>query len=394
MSDKLYVPTTTSLREGLLVERFQERPLSNLSRLEILLDRSDLEAIIAISPENVPYLAGVFIDTQRSIRDRLAAVVWPRAGAPSLIVCNIEEPQAIAESWIEDVRAYVEFEQSPIELLAQVLEDKNLDDKRIGIELGYLSARFFAGLSDLLPEATFVSCEDLFSQARVVKTPSEIELLGYAARATEKALMTTFASTRPGDTEKSMANRLAGSLLADGAGEINFLYINAGPNTGFPHCKATDYRAQTGDVVKSDVGGYFDGYLSDVARTAFLGQPSDEQRSIYERLIQVHHETIAAAAPGNTAAQVFFTAKEAYASVNLNFPLPHAGHSVGISTHEWPMLSPAHEVELLPDTMLYIESRVRWPGKVGYHVEDLIHVTKDGPRVLTTTFPSDELFII
>jgi Xaa-Pro aminopeptidase len=311
-----------------------------------------------------------------------------------LIVCNIEEPQAVAESWIEDVHAFVEFENSPIELLAQVLEDKGLHDRRIGIELGYLSARLFAELSDLLPKATFVSCDGLFSQARIVKTPAEIELLGRAARATEEALMETLSSVRPGDTEKSMANRLASSLLDNGAGEIIFLYINAGPNTGFPHCRATDYRARMGDVVKSDVGGYFDGYLSDVARTAFLGRPSDEARSIYERLIQVHHETIAAAVPGNTAAQVFFTARKAYASVDLNFPLPHAGHSVGIAAHEWPMLSPAHDVELLPDTLLYIESRVRWPGKVGYHIEDLIHVTMDGPRVLTTAFPSDELFII
>lgn len=394
MSDQLYPPTAASLREGILTKRFSERPLSNLTRLESLLEWSDLDAIVAVSPESVPYLAGVFIDTQRSIRDRLALVVWPRVGSPTLVVCNIEEPQAIDESWIEDVRAYVEFEHSPIEMLAQVLKEKGLDRGRIGIELGYLSARFFANLNELLPNAGFVSCERILSETRMVKTQAEIELLAQSARATEKALMATFASIHPGDSEKTMAERLACNLLNGGAGEIKFLYINAGPNTGYPHCKATDYRAQLGDVVKSDVGGYFDGYLSDVARTAFVGRPSDKQRSIYERLIQVHQQTIAAAVPGNTAAQVFFTAKEAYASVGLHFPLPHAGHSVGISVHEWPMLSPAHEVELLPDMLLYIESRVRWPGEVGYHVEDLIHVAKGGPHLLTTTFPSDEQFVI
>ncbi|MCZ7569933.1 MAG: hypothetical protein M5U01_15300 [Ardenticatenaceae bacterium] len=58
------------------------------------------------------------------------------------------------------------------------------------------------------------------------------------------------------------------------------------------------------------------------------------------------------------------------------------------------MLSPRHDVELLPDVLLYIESRVRWPGKEGYHVEDLVHVTDTGPRVLTTYFPTEPLFVI
>ncbi|MCZ7569935.1 MAG: aminopeptidase P family N-terminal domain-containing protein [Ardenticatenaceae bacterium] len=114
------------------------------------------------SPENIPYLAGVFIDTQKSIRDRLALVVWPAEGEPTLIVCNIEEPQAQTESWIEDVRAYLEFQKRPTELLAEILNEKGLSTAPIGIEMGYLSARHFADLSRLLPDATLVACDHLF----------------------------------------------------------------------------------------------------------------------------------------------------------------------------------------------------------------------------------------
>ncbi|HBY96047.1 MAG TPA: hypothetical protein DEP84_19180 [Chloroflexi bacterium] len=122
-------------------------------------------------------------------------------------------------------------------------------------------------------------------------------MLAYAARMTEKALLSAFASIAPGHTEKTMANRLAAGLLDCGADSINFLYINAGANTGFPHCKATQSRSKLGDIVKCDVGAYFQGYTSDVARTSVIGTPTSEQRSISTRLMEVHTATITAARP-------------------------------------------------------------------------------------------------
>src|SRR5579872_482711 len=108
-------------------------PIGNIERLKTLLHKSEFDAIVAVSPENVTYTCGVTIWTQRSIRDRLAIVVWPRAGEPSIIVCNIEEPQTRTESFIQDVRSYVEFRVSPVELLAEVLREKGLATGSIGV---------------------------------------------------------------------------------------------------------------------------------------------------------------------------------------------------------------------------------------------------------------------
>lgn len=40
----------------------------------------------------------------------------------------------------------------------------------------------------------------------------------------------------------------------------------------------------------------------------------------------------------------------------------------------------------------YVETRVRWPGKEGYHVEDLVQVTDGDPIVHSRFFPSEWLF--
>ena len=65
--------------------------LGNLDSLRREMESSEFDAIIAMSPENVPYTAGVGIWSQKVIRDRLALVVWPREGDPTLIVATNEE---------------------------------------------------------------------------------------------------------------------------------------------------------------------------------------------------------------------------------------------------------------------------------------------------------------
>jgi Xaa-Pro dipeptidase len=370
-------------------------PIGNIERLKTLLHKSEFDAIVAVSPENVTYTCGVTIWTQRSIRDRLAIVVWPRAGEPSIIVCNIEEPQTRTESFIQDVRSYVEFRVSPIELLAEVLREKGLTTGSIGVEFRYLSAHYADELRRLVPHARLSDCDELFARARMIKTDEEISRLTHAARSTERALLATFATIHEGETEKSMAERLSANILLSGASKTEFFYINAGPNTGYPHSAAGQYQCKSGDIVKADCGGFYDGsVISDVARTGVIGKASEEQRSIWNRLQEVHHACISNARKGKRACDIFEEMTKEMARVELHFPLPHAGHSVGLTAHETPILSPLDQTEIEPNMTFYIETRVRWPGKVGYHIEDLVLVSENGPAVLTGAFDNSQLFEI
>ncbi len=363
-------------------------------RINTSLADSPFDVVVAVSPENTRYSAGVWIATQQTLRDRLALVVWPKSGQPTLIVCNIEADYCRSESWIPDIRAYAEHLQSPIDVLAQVLKEKGLDRVRVGMETGYLSARYWSELVQALPRASFGPAEPVFDQARMIKGAEEIKRLADASLATEQALLSTYLCVRPGETERSLARRLTSNLLLVGADSVPFLHIPAGPNTGFPHPPATDYQVKEGDLVKTDFGGSFDGYVSDRARTMVVGKPTPDQESMYQRLVEVHAETIRAVKPGVAASEIHRIARAGYQRLKIPLDPPHAGHSLGLSVHEPPMLSPAFSMELAPGMVLAIETRVRIPGKYGMHIEDLVEITEDGHRVHTHNFPYESLLSV
>ena len=91
--------------------------MGDLDALEHAVNASAFEAVIAVSPENVRYAGDVHIASQRSIRDRLAFVVWPKDRSPMMLVCSIEAAYVRDNSWIEDVRTYQEFGVDPMAAL-------------------------------------------------------------------------------------------------------------------------------------------------------------------------------------------------------------------------------------------------------------------------------------
>jgi Xaa-Pro aminopeptidase len=80
-----------------------------------------LDAVVATSPENTLYLTGANILTQRLLPERIALVLWPRAGEPVFIICIIEERLTRQTSRIPDIRTYHEFRESPIDVLHRAL---------------------------------------------------------------------------------------------------------------------------------------------------------------------------------------------------------------------------------------------------------------------------------
>ncbi len=107
----------------------------SFQRARALMAEAGIDCVVATSYENVAYLSGAIIMTQRQIPDRLAAVVLPLEGEPTMVVCNIEEAQAQRDSRIPDIRAYVEFVTSPVQAIAEVVQEKGLERARLGAGL-------------------------------------------------------------------------------------------------------------------------------------------------------------------------------------------------------------------------------------------------------------------
>lgn len=358
------------------------------------IEKSDFDAVVAVSPENVRYVADVHISTQATIRDRLALILWAKHREPIFILCQVEEGYVRRESWIQDIRSYKEFVAQPITLLVEVLNELGLGKGRVGVETEYLAAKYFKQLVTTLPALRLESCEELFARVRMFKTPREKDLLIRGFRGTEKALLATYATVQVGETERSMANRLADNILRSGANQVAFNHINAGPNTGFPHMTPGEYRAQRGDLVKADCGGFYSEYYSNVGRTAKIGKPTEADLSYWKPLREIHRRIIDMLRPGNTGRQLFEEATRLHRKVNIPFPYAHNGHSIGLQVHERPLISPHEDWSYEAGMVSTVETRYREVGKAGYHMEDLIEITEGAPIVLSTYFDNEEIFVI
>lgn len=228
-------------------------------RMVEALAKSGLDAVIASSRENVLYLSGVRNMSHDLIPSRYTFVVWPRAGDPTYVVIASEEGTARLESRIKDIRTYTEFAVAPAALLAQVLRDRGLVGKRIGLEWRGTTLEVRESLDQLLPGTDFAPVDSFFDRLRMIKTEAEVGLLAEATHVTERAIRAAFAAARSGDTERSLANAIARHLYEGGADNVAWIVLGAGPNAAIVHPKPGPHQIREGDIVRVDLGAWFRG---------------------------------------------------------------------------------------------------------------------------------------
>ena len=146
--------------------------------------------------------------------------------------------------------------------------------------------------------------------------------------------------------------------------------------------------------MRVDFGAIWDGYGSDVARMAVVGEPSDEQREMYRKHRQVERKAIEFMRPGVRGCDVYKCCEEAYAESGIHYPGPHAGHGFGLAGHEIPMLQPYNQEEFRPNMLICIEPVIMFKELGGFQVEDLVLITEDGSQILTDYSDTEELFVI
>ncbi len=368
--------------------------MGNLPELEKQIAASPYDAVIAVSPENVRYAGDVHIATQRSIRDRLAFVIWPKSGEPVMLVCRIETGYAKLNTWIADVRGYQEFEPGPVKTLADLLRELKLDAAHVAIETEYLAAAYYNELMRCCPKLRIGAAEPVFARARMHKTAAEKTQIIAAFHATEKAFLHAFSTARIGETEKQIAVRLAERMLSEGADQVTSNYCNAGANTGFPHMVPSGYQVKQGDIIKADAGGMFRQYFSNVGRTAKAGKPTDRDLTIWKHLRDIHHAVIEQCRPGKTGRELFDLAKRLQLKAGLEFPYSHNGHSLGLNIHEHPIINAQEDMPYQPGMLTTVETRARWVGELGYHMEDIVEITDGAPIWHAKYFPNEELLVV
>jgi Xaa-Pro dipeptidase len=392
----------------------------NRHRASLLMAEQGLSALVLAQPETIAYATGAFAGV---------ASFWRRAGAAfvvvpadefaplSAIVGDLQAKTFRANSGITDTRGHpiwVEADKYPFEdsakprrtprpaqfdivrslgHLRDVISERGLGDSRVGLELGFIPVADFAAFSAV--PVTWVDCTRVVERLRAIKSEAEIAKLRHAAEFSRDGVAALTKAIVPGMTASEMSAIWRDATLSAAAGrglpapQSTWSYIAIGGDGFAPGGPATQ-----GDIIKIDVGAVIDGYSSDGARTAVLGQPSAEARKIFNALHRAFDAGLARIAPGNRLSDVYFaTARKMWDQGYESYGRGHFGHGVGASiwSEEWPFISADATAVIEPNMVLAFETPWYIAGLGGFIIEDQLLITENGFEVMA---PSDRGLIV
>ena len=243
-----------------------------------------------------------------------------------------------------------------------------------------------------------------------IKSQAEIELMRAAGRIAAKARKVAGACVKEGATTRSIDTKVKECILAHGA-KPSFLGYGGFPasacisvNDEVIHGIPSDRVLQEGDIVKVDVGAFFNGFHGDCAATFAVGAISDEAKRLIEVTERCFYEGIAAISENGRIGDVSNAVYE-YATKNgFGVVREFIGHGVGKNLHEGPDIPNFGEagrgpriqngMTLAVEPMITVGSEqvrilenkwtvVTCDGGLSAHYENTVAVTENGVLILT-----------
>ena len=237
-------------------------------------------------------------------------------------------------------------------------------------------------------------CEDTIKNMRQVKEKCEIESTIKACEIAQKALYKGLEQVRLNMTEIELKDIIESYILEFGGEGTSFETIVAfSKNGAVPHHKTGNTKLENDMPILIDMGARYNGYCSDITRTVFFGNPSEEFKACYDAVLKANELAEQSIKVGTTTDVADGFARNYLKEKGLGEYFTHSlGHGIGLEIHEHPTLSFRKTDELKENSLFTIEPGVYLDGKFGIRIEDTVLLTKDGIKRLFTD--SKELKII
>lgn len=402
-----------------------------LARLKAELDRSDLGAVLAFDFSNIRYMTATHIGTwamDKLIRFSLLTrnsdpISWDFGSAakhhalynPWLDVTTAEmdaDPNAPhenaprpriesgARAGISTLRGAftpdAEIAEKVAKKIKRELEKFGVAGEPLGVDVIELPILFALQREGI----AVVDGQQVFMEARRIKTGDEIRLLTQAASMVDAAYEELYRFLRPGVRENEAVGLVAKTLYDLGSEYVEGVNAISGERCS-PHPHVfSDRLIRPGDPAFFDILHSFNGYRTCYYRTFAVGSASTAQRDAYTRAREYMDRAIALVRPGATTAdivKVWPTAQEfGFPDEEAAFALQY-GHGVGLSIWEKPIFSRLVSLdhpEVLQEGMVFA-LETYWPSADGWgaaRIEEEVVVTATGCEVITK-FPAEDLIV-
>jgi Xaa-Pro aminopeptidase len=335
---------------------------------------ADLEGLLVTPGADLVYLAGY----EPPPLERLTLLIVPAGRAPSLVVPALERSSAEIAPGMEGVEL-LEWrdDEDPYALAARTLRAG-----RYAITDATWAVHLLA-LEQATADCSFVAAGRALPWIRAVKDEVEIDRLRAAAEHADAVYAQIVTKPFEGRREMDVAADLDRLLREHGHDRVDFTIVGSGPNSASPHHRSGERVIARGDAVVMDFGGVANGYCSDITRTVFVGEPTQEQRLVYETVRTAQQAAFDAVRPGVPAQDVDRAARTVISDAGYGaFFVHRTGHGIGIEIHEPPYIVEGNGILLQPGMTFSDEPGIYLPGKFGVRIEDQVVVTDRGAERL------------
>ena len=340
-----------------------------------------ISALYVTPGTSLAYFTGI----RWGLSERLLAMILPQQGEPLMISPAFEEGRMRELlRWPMEVRVWQE-DESPYEVGAKWLAEKNIRTGRVGVEetTRYV---FFDGLRRAAHTLEFVSGDPVTHGCRAVKTEHELALMRLACEATFDVYRALFSSLREGLTQYEVA-----ALVSRGFERMGLeggALVLFGEWAALPHGTVQPQELKEGQIVLIDGGCSVAGYESDITRCSLLGKPSDKLLRTFELVRKAQDAALAAAAPGHESGSPDDAARKVIVDggygPDYKFFTHRLGHGIGMDGHEWPYLVRGSKTILETGMTFSNEPGIYIRGEFGLRLEDDMAISDDGPATLLT----------
>ncbi len=338
------------------------------------LKAADADAFICFSNPNYRYLSGFTGSLAILIISDIRAV----------IISDFRYRTQIAE----EVNGYEYAEIKGRAEEAVIHEIERLKISRLAFEAAHLTYKQYAQLKSV-EKLELVPTEDWVEEQRAVKDEKELQHIQRAANIVDTAMEKIVELIEPGVSEQELANTINAMIRSLGGRKEAFdLIVASGPRSAMPHASPSCHCVvEAGEPIVIDIGAQFEGYHSDLTRTVWLGRIREPQVvEIYEIAAKAQAAAIEAICPGMSCSEVDAVARDIIVDAEYGDFFGHGlGHGVGLQVHESPTISRLGKGKIEPGMVFTVEPGIYVPEIGGVRIEDMVVVTQNGCRRLTTS---------
>lgn len=288
---------------------------SRIAKTREAMAAKGLDAIVVCDPSNMSWLTGYdgwsFYVYQGVILTLKGEPVWWGRAMDTL-----GARRTVFMEHADSIRGYDDTfvqnpEKHPMQELARLLSELELESARIGVEMDnyYYSAAAHMALLKGLPKADLQDATGLVNWQRAVKSEREIEYMRRAARIVEAMHARILEVAEPGMRKNDLIAEIyaTGIRGADGYwGDYPAIVPMApsGLDATAPHLTWDDRPMQTGEATFFEIAGAHRRYQCPQSRTLFLGKVPQKFRDAEAAVLDAIEAGLEQAKPGNQAQDI------------------------------------------------------------------------------------------